>query len=150
MSNSIPLSDLESSASAKFDEIGDKHVGKITSIVERQQTDPKTNIPKTFPSGDPMMLWVITIEDADGDTSALYAKGGKFKAETGSGESMLSAIGSAVRAAGASSLDVGGTLAVAHTGLAKAEAGWNPAKLYTAQYQPPAPASVPVSDLFAS
>jgi len=151
MTQSIPLSELEASASAKFDNIGDKHVGIITSIDHRQQTD-LDGTPKTFPSGDPMMLYVVTIQLADGDTAALWAKNGKFEVASGSGEAMLAAIGTAVRASGASSVEVGGNLAVAFTGLGKAKPGMNQPKLYTAQYKPPtaAPASVPVDDLFSS
>ena len=150
MSNSIPLSDLESSPSAKFETLGDKHAGVITAINQRQQTDI-SNKPRFFDDGTPMMLWVITIEEADGETAALFAKGGKFSPVQGQGESMLSAIGTAVRAAGAGSVDVGGTLAVAFTGMGEAKLGQSPPKLYTAQYRAPAPAtaSVPV-DLFAS
>lgn len=65
---------------------------------------------------------------------------------------MLSAIAAAVRAAGAKSVEVGAKLAVAHTGISTKRQGMpQPAKLYTAQYQPPAaePASVPV-DLFTT
>jgi len=145
---SIPLSKLESSTAAKFERFGDKHSGYITAIDERQQTDPKTGQVQTFTDGSPKMQWVITIETA-GQAVALWAKGGKFTAAKGTGESMLNAIGAAVRAAGASSLDVGGQLAVAFTGESEAKPGLSPAKLYSAQYQPPAPASVPV-DLFSS
>jgi hypothetical protein len=97
------------------------------------------------------MQWVITIQPDNGDTVTLYAKGGRFKPATGAGESMLSAIGTAVRAAGAGSLDVGGKLAVAYTGDSAAQPGRFPAKLYTAQYQPPPSGevtSIP-SDLFS-
>ena len=146
---SIPLSELESSAAAKFENINDAHVGRIVGIVQRPQTDLKSGQVKTFSDGAPMMQWVITIEKAGGDTVALWAKGGKFKAVSGSGESMLNAIGTAVRAAGADSVDVGGQLAVAHTGLGEAKPGMNAPKLYTAQYKPPAPVSVP-ADLFSS
>jgi hypothetical protein len=149
MTNSIPLSDLESSAAAKFTDIGDKHAGRIVAIDHRQQTDPKTGQVKTFASGDPMMQWLISIEKADGDTVALYAKGGKFTAAKGTGDSMANAISAAVRTAGANSLDVGGQLAVAYTGEGEAKPGLNAPKLFTAQYQPPAPASVPV-DLFTT
>jgi len=51
-----------------------------------------------------------------------------------------------VRAAEASGVDIGGELAVQYTGKADAGAG-KTAKLYTAQYRPPAPASIP-ADLF--
>lgn len=152
MTDSIPLSQLEPSPSLSFNQIGDKHVGTIMSFEQRQQTDAATGAPKTFPDGSPMMLWVITLELPDGDTGALWAKGGRFKIVTGSGESMLNAIGTAVKAADATSLDVGGQLAVAFTGEGEAKTTtFNKAKLYTAQYKPPAPqaASVPVADLFS-
>jgi hypothetical protein len=146
--NSIPLADLESSPSAKFDNPGDKHAGTITAINQRQQTDISGKA-RTFDSGEPMMLWAITLQENDGETAVLFAKGGKFTAVSGSGESMLSAIGTAVRAAGATALETGGTLAVAYTGMGEAKAGQNAPKLYTAQYRAPAAASVP-ADLFAS
>lgn len=147
MTTSIPLSDLESNPSAKFTAIGDKHAGRITAIAERQQTNIKGEL-LTFDDGSPRMQWVISIQKADGDTVSLYAKGGKYVAETGMGESMLTAIGLAVRAAGASAVDVGGELAVAHTGLAKAKPGQSPAKLYQAEYRAPT-ASIPATDLFS-
>lgn len=151
MSNSIPLGDLESSASAKFEQIGDKYVGTITSIDHRQQTD-LDGTPKRFQSGDPMMMYVIGLHLDDGETAALFAKGGKFTPKTGSGESMLSAIGTAVRNAGATSVEVGAKLAVAFTGEGEARTGMNAPKLYTAQYQPPVaqPQAVAVDDLFSS
>jgi hypothetical protein len=150
-SQSIPLSELESSPSAKFDKHGDKYAGRIVSTAKRQQTDPVTGAVKTFPSGDPMPVLVITIEDQTGERVALWAKGGRFQAVVGSGEAMLNAIGTAVRNAGADALDPGGLLAVAYTGDSAPKPGLNAAKLFTAQYQPPAsPASVPVQDLFAS
>jgi hypothetical protein len=150
MTDSIPLSELGTSAAyAKFEKLGDKHAGRVTAVDQRPQTDPQTGAVKTFSDGRPMMLWVITIEDGNGDLEALWAKGGKFRAEQGTGESMLAAIYSAVVEAGADALAVGGQLAVAHTGLAERKPGMNPAKLFTAQYVPPAPASVPV-DLFST
>jgi len=146
MSQSIPLSQLESSPSASFEQLGDSYKGRITGIEERQQTDLQGN-PLAFNDGTPRMQFVITVEQADGETVQLYAKGGKYKADEGSGEAMLAAIGTAVRAAGAGAVDVGGDLAVAYTGNARLAAGKS-AKLYTAQYRPPAPASIPASDLF--
>jgi hypothetical protein len=149
--NSIPLTQLEQSAAAKWESIGDKYIGRIVSIDHRQQTDPATGTPKVFASGDPMMLWVIVLQPDEGETVALWAKGGRFKLASGSGESMLNAIGAAVKNAGASSLDVGGRLAVAFSGLGEQKsAGFNPPKLFTAAYEAPKPqaTSVPV-DLFS-
>jgi hypothetical protein len=152
MSMSIPLTDLQNSPSAKFEDIGDKYSGTIVSLNERPQTDLMTGAVKTFVDGTPMTQWVITIEQPDGEVYSLYAKGGRPKScSAGDGESMLSAIGTAVRAAGATSLDVGGQLAVAHTGLGEVRQGMNPMKLYKAQYKAPAPknSSIPAGDLFS-
>jgi hypothetical protein len=64
---------------------------------------------------------------------------------------MMSAIGDAVRAAGASAVDIGAQLAVAHTGMGQPTSpGKNPPRLFTAQYKPGAPAGIPASDLFGS
>jgi len=147
MTNSIPLSQLETSPAAKFEKIGDAYKGRIVSIEERQQTDTKNTL-LFFSNGQPRMQWVIGLEMANGETAALYAKGGRYKAEEGSGESMLNAIGMAVRAAGATGVDVGAELAVAYTGRAAPQPGLSPAKLYTAQYRA-ATASVPVTNLFS-
>lgn len=148
MTNSIPIANLESSPSAKFVKIGDKHAGHIMAFDERDQTDINGK-PLLFPDGSPRKQWVISIEKEGGEIVALYAKGGKFKAATGSGDSMQAAIGAAGRAASAESIDVGGKLAVAYTGNSEPKPGQSPAKLYTAQYEPPAAASVPVEDLFS-
>lgn len=152
MSDSIPLTELEGSGAASFQAFGDKYVGRITAIKQQQQTDPKNGQPKFFPSGDPMMLWIITIQPSDGDPVALWAKAGRFEAAKGTGQSMLAAIGTAVRDAGAQSLEVGAQLAVAFTGESEPKPGMNPAKLFTAQYQAPKPEAqaVPVDDLFSS
>lgn len=147
--NSIPLSELESSPAAKFEKLGDHFAGEITAMNQRQQTDINTGAALTFNDGTPRMMWVISLRQADGDTVALYARGGKFKAANGEGESMLNAIAAAVRASKATSIEVGGQLAVAWTGESESQAGRNPARLYRAQYKAPAPVadSIPV-DLF--
>lgn len=153
MPESVPVGEFEPSGSAaKFGEVGDKHVGRIIAIEHRQQTDLTTGQPKVFASGDPMMLWVITLRTEDGETAALFAKGGRFKVASGSGTSMAFAIGEAVNTAGCSTLEVGGRLAVAHTGLSEAKAGMNAAKLFSAQYEPPRGDSQTVDsqDLFSS
>jgi hypothetical protein len=153
MTQSIPLSDLESSGAAKFETLGDKHVGVITAIDHRQQTDPKDGTPKVFASGDPMMMYVLTIQPENGDAVALWAKGGNYadKIAHGTGDSMLSAIAAAVRAAGATSVEIGAQLAVAFTGESVPTPGLNPAKLFTAQYKAPEakPQAVAVDDLFS-
>jgi hypothetical protein len=145
----IPLGEFESAGAAQFNEVGDKHVGRIVAAEKRPQTDMTTGKVRTFTSGQEMTQWVITIEKEDGTTAALYAKNGNFEIVSGSGEAMLRAIGRAVRAAGAESLVPGAMLAVAWTGMGKASGpGMNAPKLYTASYRPPEPAAVAVDDLF--
>lgn len=149
MSNSIPLSQIEGSPSAKFTQFGVTHAGRIVSLVERQQTDPRGEL-MTFDDGTPRMLWVISVEEESGDVVALYAKGGRYKVVSGEGESMLAAIGTAVRAAGADGVDVGGWLSVTHTGLGEQRsASYNPPKLYKAEYRPPKAAGIPAEDLYS-
>ena len=146
---SIPLTELEGLAgSAKFENYGDTHSGRITSAVQAQQTDLNNKLPMVWPNGQPRMQWLITVERADGETVTFYAKGGSFTPDKGKGSSMLAAISAAVREAGAATLDIGAELAVSYTGTGKADAGKFPPKLYTAQYRPAAAASIPVEDLF--
>jgi len=147
---SIPLSELTSSPAAKFENIGDSHGGRINSVEWRNQTDPKDNSVKYFPSGDVMKQLVISIEKPSGESAALFAKGGggdAFKPVTGTGDSMLNAIAKAAKAAGAGAIEVGANLEVTFTGEGKKTPGVNAAKLYTATYEAPK-ASVPVESLF--
>jgi hypothetical protein len=147
MSNqSIPVGQLEASAGAKFNEFGDTYKGRITALDERQQT-ALDGSPLTFNDGSPRMQFVVTLAQADGETVNLYAKGGNYQADEGSGEAMRNALGTAVRAAGAESLDVGGELAVAFTGRANLGGG-KVAKLFSCAYRPPPAASIAASDLF--
>jgi hypothetical protein len=151
MTTSIPLSELQSSPAAKFENVGDTYAGTITGLDERNQTDPVTGQVKTFASGDPQTVWVITIEQANGETIALWARGGNYVPNQGTGESMLFAIGTAVKNANASAVEVGGRLAVRHSGIGKPTApGLSAPRLFVAQYEPPAnqPQSIPAADLF--
>lgn len=144
---SIPLNQIETSPALPFEQIGQSHIGRITAIDIRNQTDPKTGAVKYFASGDPMTQYVITIEKDNGETGCFYAKGGKFEIATGTGQSMLNAIATAIKAAGAASLDEGARLGVAFTGEGPKTPGMNPPKLYTAQYEAPKQ-RVPVEGLF--
>jgi hypothetical protein len=151
MSDAIPLAEFEGQGkSAKFDNVGDSHAGRIVTIEQRQQTDLTTGKVKWWDETEtrPMMQWLITIEE-NGDNAVLYARGGTHEVASGEGESMQNAIARAVRTAGATEIAPGARIAVKHSGLGKAGTGRNAAKLYVAQYEPPAPPSIPV-DLFAS
>lgn len=129
-------------ASAKFDNVGDSITGVIESTEVKQQTDIQSGAPLTWDNGDPRMQLVVrlktdlrdpNIEDDDG-VRAIYVKGSK---KPGS-QSLHDAVASAVRAVGAKGLEVGGTLTVTFTGEEPSQTrGFNPRKLYTAQYATP-------------
>jgi hypothetical protein len=152
MSNSVPISAFDSSGAPafKFEQIGDKVVGRIVSMNERQQREFGTQKPLFFESGDPRMEWVITLATESGESGSLFARGGNYDVGTGQGAAMLIAIHDAAIVANVTELMVGGQLAVQYTGLSKPKPGLNPTKLFTAAYQPPAPQATPVDDLFAS
>lgn len=156
----MPLSLNELGGGSKSwsaENLGDKISGKIKLVERRQQRNMDGGGLQTWDDGSPKMLTYIELEtdlqetDDDDGVRALYAKGGRnFEAASGSGTSMEVAIAEAVKAAGASSIDEGGTLAVQHTGLSKPSArGYAPAKLYRAQYKAPV-SSVSADDLFDS
>lgn len=126
--------------SATFENVGDSITGTVESTEVRQQTDISTGDPQTWPNGDPKMQLVVTLqtgqrEDADDDgLRSLYVKGSK---KPGS-RSMHDAVASAVRSSGAKGLEAGGTLTVTHDGEEPSSTrGFNPRKLYSAQYVAP-------------
>lgn len=130
--------------SAKFENPGDAVKGTVVSTEMAQQTDMEGK-PRTWDDGSPRMQLVVTLQtderapdDADDDgIRKLYVKGGTKIAST------QKAVADAVRAAGATQLEVGGTLAVEFTGLGQpSKPGYSAPKLYRAAYKPPAPAAV--------
>jgi len=127
--------------SASFKAIGDRIKGTIVSAEERQQIDLDTDLPAVWSDGKPKMQLVITLqtdEHADPDDDGirnLYVKGSK-KPES---KSMTAALIAAIKAAGVSNIDVGGTLAMAYIGDGEpTKRGFNPPKQYQAAYKPPA------------
>jgi hypothetical protein len=126
--------------SAAFPEIGTTVSGRICWGPEaRQQTDMDTGEPKTFPNGDPMMQIIVHLETAERDpanpdddgTRALYIK-----------FNLLNAVRAAVKTAKVKGLQIGGVLTVTYAGDGEQKKkGFNPPKLYTATYQPPAAAA---------
>lgn len=127
--------------SAKFENVGDKVSGEILNVETKQQTDPKDGSLKTWDNGDPMWQIVVTLQtdqrdpeiDDDDGRRAIYVKGSMKYAST------AKAVADAVRAAGAKTLEKGGTLAVQFTGEGeRTNKAFNPPKLYQAAYKPPA------------
>jgi len=100
----------------KFNEIGDKVKGVITHAEVKDQVNKFTNKDET--------VMVVTLETEDGDSWKLYPR-------ISPGSQMARVIGDAVKEAGAKSLDVGGTLAVAYTDEEDIGKG-NPMKVYAA------------------
>ena len=127
-------------ASASFDQIGDSITGTIVSAEVKQQTDITDGKPLTWDDGSPRMQLVVTLQtsdrndDEDDGQRRIYVKGSK---KAGS-RSLHDAVATAVRSAGAKSLEVGGTLTVTFDGEEPAKTrGFNPRKLYTATYAAP-------------
>ncbi len=122
--------------SFKFETVGQVAKGTILGLDMQQQRDFKTQQPKYWDDGKPMMqLRVLLATDerdpqaADDDGQrAVYLKGESQKA-----------VKAAVVDAGAKSIEVGGILALAFTGLGEKKGNLDPPKLYRAQYKPPVP-----------
>ena len=126
--------------SASFDNIGDRITGTIISAEVKDQTDIGTGKPLTWDNGEVKKQLVVKLQTSltdDGDDDgvrAIYVKGSK---KAGS-RSLHDAVASAVRQAGAKSLEVGGTLTVTHDGTEpSATRGFSDRKLYSATYAAP-------------
>lgn len=131
--------------SASFEAIGDTITGTILSAEVTQQTDIADSKPLFWDDGSPRQQLVVRLQttqripdDPDDDgVRAVYVKGSK-KAGT---RSLHDAVASAVRAAGAKGLVIGGTLTVTFDGTEPSQTrGFSDRKLYTAAYQPPSAA----------
>lgn len=131
----------------KFEKHGDTVKGTIVSLEMQQQRDIKDNSLKWWDDAktQPMMQLRIVLatdhrdDDDDDGQRAIYVKG-----------NMQQAVRDAIKAAGATTIQEAGTLAVQYTkdGTAS-KPGFNPPKEYRAQYQPPpaTPTAVAVDDL---
>ena len=128
---------------AKFEEIGDRVAGKITDARVVDQTDMESGEVLTWKDGSPRKQLVVSIQtedvsDDDDGIRNVYAKGGNYEVADGKGTSMKSAIAEAVKAAGVKTLETGGKLQIAFTGLGKkTNRAYSAPKLYTARYEPP-------------
>jgi hypothetical protein len=131
------LSELASAPSVKFDEVGDRYRGIITSIEKRQSTDIDTGELQTWPDGRPRMVTCVMLE-IDGEEKVLYLRGGNFEVASGTGTSGEVALVAAAKAAGVGSIDAGATLEIVHSGLGKKPSpAKNPPKLYSIKYTAP-------------
>ena len=118
-----------------FGTIGDKVAGTITGTPRKVDTEFGERLVVELAAHDGSTATKGTNgEDGpivNGDEVTLWVKPG----------AMAAAIGDAIKAAGASGLSEGDTLAVAYSGDGqKKKAGWNAPKLYQARYTPAKPA----------
>lgn len=128
--------------SFKFETVGQVAKGPILELGMQQQRDFATGKPKYWDDGNPMMQLrvVIATDERDPEITddtgerALYIKGESQKA-----------VRQAIKDAGAKTIEVGGILALAFTGLGDKKDQLNPPKLYRAQYKPPVPAETSIA-----
>jgi hypothetical protein len=129
------LSGGEKIPGARFDKVGDSVTGTIVSAEARQTTDIQTGQPEVWPQGDPKMQVVITLQTDQRDPE-IEGDDGRRRLYAKKPSAMLTAI---IAALAGNRLEVGGRLAVQHTGTEPASTrGFNDKKLYAAAYQPPA------------
>lgn len=119
---------------AKFDAVGAIVIGTIVDLDVTQQRDYKTRDLKTWPSGDPMMQIVITLQTDERDAT-IEGDDGKRRFYV-DGKNKREQLQDAVRRSGAR-LNVGGRMAIRWTGEGPAENGLNPPKLWAFEYQAP-------------
>lgn len=126
-----------------FSDIGVKVSGVIVEMKKQQQTDMQTGEPQFWNNGEPKMMLRVTLQtdmrtsDDDEGLRSVYLRGGNFTAVTGKGTSSLVAVKDAVRRSG-KGIEPGGRLTLEFSGLGQAPSkGFNPPKLYVADYQPP-------------
>lgn len=133
------------SPSASFPTVGTTVKGTVESIEVVQQTDFTTGAPLAWDDGNPKMQWIVTLvtddrnpEDPnDAGHRNLYVKG-----------QMMTAVKEAIRSSGAKGDVRGGTLAVKYESDGEQKrAGFNPPKLYAAQFRAAAPSNVTAEEL---
>jgi len=125
---------------AKFDAPGATITGTISNLEAAPQTDFQTGEPLTWKDGSPRMQVVATLEGTNHRDPSNPEDDGARKVYI-KGRNLTNAIRDAVRKAGATGLDTGGTLQVTYTGDGAAERGLNPPKTYAATYTAPASAA---------
>lgn len=116
--------------------IGRTYKGTIVASEVTQQTKMGTGEPLTWDDGKPRMQAVVTIQTDERDPANPEDDGQRRLFVKGD---MQRAVREAVKASGAKSFEIGGTLAVQYVGDGQAKSGLNAPKLYRAEYAPPSP-----------
>lgn len=131
---------------AKFQAVGDMVKGTVVRSESAQMTDFKSRKPLFWDDGRPQMQVIVTLQTDERDPS-INDDDGQRKVYVPIGKQIHRALSDALRAAGAK-LEMGGTLAVKYIGDKPSETpGFNAAKQYQAQYQPPS--ATAANDLLA-
>ena len=134
------------SHSWKFATPGDSHTGTIIEVGDaRQATEFGSNEPAFWDREKtrPKMQVAITLDTTERDPQDANDTGKRtlWVVEDGRSGSILAAIRQAVAQVNAGTIDIGGQLTVAFSGLdPNSKNPANPRKVYTASYVPPAPA----------
>jgi hypothetical protein len=114
---------------------GDSAQGVITALSATQQRDMRTKELKYFPSGDPIMIALVTVQTGLFDPT-LPADNGERTIWV-SGRYMTKAVKDAIMRAGIRELEIGGWLSVTYTHDGPAERGLRQPRMFTAEYIPP-------------
>lgn len=114
---------------AKFATVGQQYSGVVLFPPEdRQAREYNSDKLKVWPDGSPVMQTRVVLRQDDETEVAVYASG-----------RMANAITAAIVNAEAPDIEVGGRLTVTYTGTdPESKNPANPAKLYKAEYIPPA------------
>lgn len=121
----------------RWDAPGDSAQGVITALSATQQRDMRTKELKYFPSGDPIMIALVTVQTGLHDPT-LPADNGERTIWV-SGRYMTKAVKDAIMRAGTRELEVGGWFEVTYTHDGPAERGLRAPRMFTAEYIPPTP-----------
>ncbi|USC16984.1 hypothetical protein [Rhodococcus sp. 11-3] len=122
--------------SASFPTVGTVVSGEVISAPEIMQQREPTGELKTYKDGNPMLQMVVSLQTDERDPEDPEDDGERrlfIKSN------MKSAVSAAIKRAGAKKLEVGGRLTVKYYADGKQETrGFNPPKLYQAEYVAPA------------
>jgi hypothetical protein len=121
----------------RWDAPGDSAQGVITALSATQQRDMRTKELKYFPSGDPIMIALVTVQTGLHDPT-LPADNGERTIWV-SGRYMTKAVKDAIMRAGTRELEIGGWFEVTYTHDGPAERGLRAPRMFTAEYIPPTP-----------
>lgn len=131
----------DSTTTAKFEAVGDSVTGKVIGLTERQSTKLGTTELDFWPDGKPKMYYSMLLQTAlreeagDDGRRSVALTGSKKSSEQSSLSAMLDAV---MAATGGTEIMIGGTATVTLIGQAPPRTvGYNPRKLYAAQYIPP-------------